>query len=178
MAYPEPLRAVVREAHNHGLVPPACFLGDPAGRTVFPDWWEIAGTDAIQVPFLSYTPARPTANGKRISMDFKKQYSREPTFVAFEGHDSVLVLARAFEDAGTTESPNVCDALRRVELEGTRGTIKFSTEHDGVVHQQWKWPPVCVVAYSHARQAFSEADLLWDAEHGHSIGTKSLRGAG
>jgi ABC-type branched-subunit amino acid transport system substrate-binding protein len=47
MGYPEPLRAVVGEAHNHGLVPPARFLGDPAGRAVFPDWWEITGTDAI-----------------------------------------------------------------------------------------------------------------------------------
>ena len=111
-------------------------------------------------------------------MDFKKQYGREPTFVAFEGYDSVLVLARAFEDAGTTEPREVRDALRRVELEGTRGTIRFSTERAGVVHQQWKWPPVCVVAYSHARQAFSQADLLWDAEQGHLIGTKSLRGTG
>jgi len=179
MGYPEPLRSVVSEAHNAGLVPPTCFLGDPAGRTVFPDWWEIAGTDAIQVPFLSYArPARPTSNGKRISMEFNTQYGREPTFVAFEGYDSVLVLARAFEDAGTTEPSDVCDALRRMELEGTRGTIKFSTEREGVVHQQWKWPPVCVVAYSHARQAFSEADFLWDAEHGRSIGTKSLRRPG
>jgi hypothetical protein len=111
-------------------------------------------------------------------MDFKKQYGREPTFVAFEGYDSVLVLGRAFEDAGTAEPSNVCEALRRMELEGTRGTIKFSTEREGVVHQQWKWPPVCVVAYSHARQSFSQSDLLWDAEHGRSIGTKSLRRAG
>jgi ABC-type branched-subunit amino acid transport system substrate-binding protein len=179
MAYPEPLRSVVVEARSHGLVPPVCFLGDPAGRTVFPDFWEIAGSDAIQIPFLSYArPDRPTGNGKRVSIDFMKQYGREPTFVAFEGYDSVLVLARAFEDAGTTEPPKLRDALRRVELEGTRGTIRFSTERDGVVYQQWKWPPVCVVAYSHARQAFSQADLLWDAEQGHAIGTKSLRGAG
>jgi hypothetical protein len=177
MAFPEPLRSVVGEAHYHGLVPPACFLGDPAGRSVFPDWWEIAG--ATEVPFLSYArPDRPTGNGKRISMDFKKQYGREPTFVAFEGFDSVLVLARAFENAGTTEPASVRDALRRIELEGTRGTIRFSTEHEGVVHQQWKWPPVCVVAYSRARQGFSEADLLWDAEHGQRVGTKSLRRAG
>jgi ABC-type branched-subunit amino acid transport system substrate-binding protein len=179
MAFPEPLRSVVGEAHNHGLVPPACFLGDPAGRSVFPDWWEIAGTGATEVPFLSYArPDRPTDNGRRISMDFKAQYGREPTFVAFEGFDSVLVLARAFEDAGNTEPASVRDALRRIELEGTRGTIIFSTEHEGVVHQQWKWPPVCVVAFSHARQSFSEADLLWDAEHGQGIGTKSLRHAG
>lgn len=179
MAYPEPLRSVVAEARNHGLVPPACYLGDPAGRTVFPDWWEIAGSDAIQIPFLSYArPDCPTENGKRVSIDFKKQYGREPTFVAFEGYDSVLVLARAFEDVGTTEPRDVCDALCRMEFEGTRGTIKFSTEREGVVHQQWKWPPVCVVAYSHACQAFSEADLLWDAEQGHYGGTKSWRRAG
>lgn len=179
MAYPDPLRSVVGEAHNRGFVPPECFLGDPAGRTVFPDWWEIAGTDAIQVPFLSYArPTPPTSSGKRMSLDFKKQYGREPTFVAFEGYDSVLVLARAFEDAGTTEPPKVRDALRRVELEGTRGTIRFSTEREGVVHQQWKWPPICVVSFSRARQAFSEADVLWDAEHGRSMETKSLRRAG
>ena len=108
-------------------------------------------------------------------MDFNKQYGREPTFVAFEGYDSVLVLARAFEDAETTEPSSVCEALRRIELEGTRGTITFSTEAEGVVHQQWKWPPVCVVAYSHARQGFAQTDLLWDAEHGHSIASGSLR---
>ena len=179
MATPEPLGAVVREARTHGLVPPACFLGDPAGRTIFPDWWEVAGIHAVRIPFLSYArPTSPTRIGRHVSMDFWKQYSREPTFVAFEGYDSVLVLARAFASAGTMEPRGVCDALRRIEVEGTRGPIRFSTEPEGVVHQQWKWPPVCVVAFSHARQAFSEADLLWDADHADSIGTKPLRRPG
>ncbi len=91
---------------------------------------------------------------------------------------NAVVLARAFADAGTTEPTKVCEALRGVELEGTRGTIRFSTERDGVVHRQWKWPPVCVLAYSHTRQAFSQADLLWDAEQGKTIGPKALREAG
>jgi ABC-type branched-subunit amino acid transport system substrate-binding protein len=179
MGYPEPLHSLIGEARNRALFPPACFLGDPAGRTVFPDWWEIAGTDAIQIPFLSYArPDRPTENGKRVSVDFKSRYGREPTFVALEGYDSVLVLARAFEDAGSMEPLDVRAALRRIDVKGARGTVRFTTEREGVVYQQWKWPPVCVVAYSHARQAFSEAGLLWDAEHGHSIATKSLRRAG
>jgi len=176
MAYPEPLRSVVGEARAHCLGPPACFLGDPAGRAVFPDWWEIAGTDAVQVPFLSYTRlGHLTSQGKQMWAEFEKRYRREPTFVALEGYDAIVVLAHAFEGAGTTEPTKIRDALNRIEVEGARGTIGFSTEPTGVVHQQWRWPPVCVVAYSHARQAFSEAGLLWDAEHGHAIATKSLR---
>ncbi len=179
MAYPEPLGSVIGEARAHGLVPRACFLGDPAGRTVFPDWWEVAGTQATQVPFLSYArPGGPTREGDRVSVEFKKQNGREPTFVTLEGYDSVLALARAFEGAGTTEPPAVRDALRRIEFQGTRGTISFSTEPAGAVHQQWKWPPVCVVAHSHAHQAFSEADVLWDAEYGDSMATRSLRAGG
>lgn len=176
MAYPEPLRSVVAEVHAHGLVPPACFLGDPAGRAVFPDWWEVAGVDAVRIPFLSYVrPVDLTRAGEQMSAEFEREHGREPTFVALEGYDSTLVLAHAFDDAGTTEPAKVRDALRRIRVAGTRGTIAFSTEPAGVVHQQWKWPPVCVVAYSQAYQTFSEADLLWDAEHGSSIATKSLR---
>lgn len=176
MAYPEPLRSVVAEARAHDLVPPACFLGDPAGRTVFPDWWEIAGTDAAQIPFLSYARAdRLTSRGEEMSVKFENRYGREPTFVALEGYDSILALGRAFEDAVSTEPARVRDALCRIEPEGTRGTIRFSTEPAGVVHQQWKWPPVYVAAYSHARQPFSEVGILWDAEHGHASATRSLR---
>lgn len=176
IAYPEPLRSVVAEVQAHGLVPPTCFLGDPAGRTVFPDWWEVTGIEAVRVPFLSYArPADLSLAGEQMAADFAREYGRKPTFVALEGYDSILVLAHAFEDAGSTEPAKARAALCRIELEGTRGTIKFSTEPAGVVHQQWKWPPVCVVAYSQAHQAFSEADLLWDAEQGHPIATKSLR---
>jgi ABC-type branched-subunit amino acid transport system substrate-binding protein len=176
MAYPEPLRSLVGEARSLGVVPPACFLGDPAGRTVFPDWWETAGADTVQVPFLSYArPARPTDRGRGMSVAFAKQYGREPTFVAYEGYDSVLALAGAFADARTTAPGDVCDSLRRVECEGTRGAIRFSTEREGVVHQQWKWPPVCVLAHRRAGQPFSEADLFWDAEHGRFLATDTLR---
>jgi ABC-type branched-subunit amino acid transport system substrate-binding protein len=176
LAYPEPLRSVVREARAHGLGPPACFLGDPAGRTVFPDWWESAGTDATQIPFLSYIgPGGLTGRGKQMSADFEKRYGREPTFVALEGYDAILVLAHAFEDAGTTEPTKIRDALNRIAVEGTRGTIRFSTEPTGVVHQQWKWPPVSVVAYRHAHHTLSRADVLWDAERGQVGGAQSLR---
>lgn len=177
IAYPEPLRSVVAELRTLGLVPPGVFLGEPAGRTVFPDWWEVAGGDATNVPFLAYArPQELTPQGHRVAEGFEQEHGREPTFVAFEGYDSVLALARAIDAAGCTEPAHVCGALRRVEAGATRGTVAFSTEPEGVVHQQWRWPPVCVVAYRHPHQRFSAAVLLWDAERGGMDGTP-LRGS-
>jgi ABC-type branched-subunit amino acid transport system substrate-binding protein len=169
VAYPEPFVSLASEASRHGLVPPACFIGDPAGRVACQDRWGVAGADAMRVPFLSYMRLEQlTEEGQRLSKEFKVRLGREPTFVAYEGYDSVLVLAHACADAGTVDPGAVCNSLRKISVLGTRGTIRFSTEPDGVVHQQWKWPPVCVLAYSRPQQPFREADLLWDAEHGSS----------
>ena len=65
MGYPEPLRSVVGEAHNHSLVPPACFLGDPAGRAVFSDWWEIVGT--VDTGPFSLVCTTGSAHGQRTA---------------------------------------------------------------------------------------------------------------
>jgi len=179
VAYPEPFVSLAGEARRHGLAPPTCSLGDPAGRVAVPDWPGVVGMDTTGVPFLSYARLRhPTEEGLRIAKDFTNRFGREPTFVACEGYDSVLVFAHACTDAGTVDPGAVCHALRSITVPGTRGAIRFSTERDGVVHQQWKWPPVCVVAYSQPQQTFSEAELLWDAEHGHSGRPRPLRGTG
>lgn len=167
IGFPEPLRSVVTELRSHGLVPPTLFLGEPAGRTVFSDWWNVAGREVSNVPFLAYArPQELAPEGHRVSEQFEREHGREPTFVAFEGYDSVLALARAMDAAGRTDPARVCDALCRVGVGATRGTVAFSTEPEGVVHQQWRWPPVGVVAYRYPYQRFSAAILLWDAERG------------
>ncbi|MGH7362629.1 MAG: ABC transporter substrate-binding protein [Candidatus Methylomirabilales bacterium] len=169
VAYPEPLRSLIGELRTRGFLPAAVTLGDPAGRTVFPDWWDVTGGDATSVPFLAYArPGELAPEGRRAAEQFEREYGREPTFVALEGYDSVLALARAIEAAAGTDPSQVCEALRRLEIGGTRGPIAFSTEPEGVVHQQWRWPPVCVVAYHQPRQRFATASLLWDADRGRT----------
>jgi ABC-type branched-subunit amino acid transport system substrate-binding protein len=165
VAYPEPFAALASEAEKHGLVPPGCFLGDPAGRVAQHGACDLPASAALQVPFLSYSPSRPKEEGQRMARKFNQRFGREPTFVACEGYDSVLVLAQAFVNAGSIEPAAVCGALRKLAVSGTRGTIQFSTEPDGVVHQQWKWPPVRVVAYTRPEQTLTDADVLWDSQH-------------
>jgi hypothetical protein len=68
VAYPEPFVSLASEASRHGLVPPACFIGDPAGRVACQDRWGVAGTDAMRVPFLSYLRLEQlTEEGQRLS---------------------------------------------------------------------------------------------------------------
>lgn len=165
VGYPENLRSVLNQLRLHHLVTPSLTLGDPAGRTIFGDWWQVAGADAVGIPFLSYErPSQLSDRGESVAKDFEREYGREPSFVALEGYDSMLVLEAAVKSAGTMDPADVCYALRNIETEGTRGTIRFSTEPHGVVHQQWRWAPTCVVAFRHAHQPFSMSDILWDAE--------------
>ena len=56
-----------------------------------------------------------------------------PSFVAFEGYDTILVLARALDSSWAS-----------VSVEGTRGQITFART-PGVNVWQWAWPPVQVV---------------------------------
>jgi ABC-type branched-subunit amino acid transport system substrate-binding protein len=162
---PDHLRAIVDELRNRRVNSPSLILGDPAGRTIFRDWWEAVGADASGIPFLAYErPGRLTARGAGAARDFETAYGREPSFVALEGYDAILVLAAAARAAGSVDPAAVCHALRHTAVEGTRGTIAFSTEPVGVVHQQWKWPPTCVVVFRAGGQRFSSSEVLWDAE--------------
>lgn len=165
VGYPENLRSVLHQLRLHDLLTPSLILGDPAGRTIFEDWWEVAGANAVGIPFLSYErPSKLTERGERAANDFEREYGREPSFVALEGYDSLLVLEAAIRSAESIDPADVCYALRNIETEGTRATIRFSTEPQGVVHQQWRWAPTCVVAFRHTHQSFSMSDVLWDAE--------------
>jgi len=165
VGYPENLRSVLDQLRLQRLVTPSLILGDPAGRTIFEDWWEVAGADAAGIPFLAYEqPRKLTERGESAARDFEREYGREPSFVALEAYDSMLVLEAGIKAAGSIDPADVCYALRHTETKGTRGTIRFSTEPQGVVHQQWRWAPTCVVAFQHAYQHFSESDVLWEAE--------------
>jgi ABC-type branched-subunit amino acid transport system substrate-binding protein len=169
VAYPEPVRSVIRQLHGRGFRPPRLSLGDPAGRAGFPDWWAVVGSDTTDVPFLAYLrPGQLTTEGRWAFEQLTRTNGQEPTFVALEGYDSVLCLAAGIDAAVTTRAGDVCNALRRLDIAGTRDVIRFRTEPAGVVHQQWTWPPVTVLAFDTANQPFSQAKNLWDEKESES----------
>ena len=56
---------------------------------------EAVGDDAAGVPFLRYLPERLSPLGARVEAALREQLAEAPSFVAFEGYDTIAVLAEA-----------------------------------------------------------------------------------
>jgi hypothetical protein len=97
------------------------LIGAPAGQP------ELAAPLA-GIPFLAYLPERLTPLGERV-----RAVLGSPSFVAFEGYDTILALAEGLGPSG---------AWARVDVWGTRGRIRF------VRDRVWQWAdaPIQVAA--------------------------------
>jgi hypothetical protein len=122
---PEPAVSIVRSVRRDPRLADI-LIGAPAGQP------ELLGDAGI--PFLRYRPEHLGPLGARVEAALREQLAEEPSFVAFEGYDTILVLADVLR--GTPWAG--------VDVEGTRGRITFSRPPGSTVWQ-WAWPPVQVV---------------------------------
>ncbi|MEU2062548.1 ABC transporter substrate-binding protein [Streptomyces sp. NPDC013455] len=142
VGHPEPavpvVKAVRRDRRLAGIA-----IGAPAGQPEFAGWAALLGDDGAAVPFLRYLPERLGPLGARVGKALRERLAEAPSFVAFEGYDTVAVLAEVLRSHGTDRA-GVAAAWPRVAVEGTRGRITFSrTPGTGV--WQWDATPVEVV---------------------------------
>ena len=56
-------------------------------------WATLLGDDCAAIPFLRYVPERLNPLGVRVEATLREQLGEVPSFVAFEGYDTVTVLA-------------------------------------------------------------------------------------
>ncbi|SPO01767.1 uncharacterized protein DNG_04440 [Cephalotrichum gorgonifer] len=119
------------------------MVGAPAGQPEFADWAEILGDDVAAIPFLRYLPSSLSSLGVRVETALRKELPEAPSFVAFEGYDSITVLAHMLRSHGL-DRVRIAGSWSLVSVEGTRGTIQFSRT-PGINFWQWTWPPIQVV---------------------------------
>ncbi len=127
------VNAVRRDERLAGLL-----IGAPAGQPEFPEWAKELGRDGTAIPFLRYLPDRLTPLGTQVEAALRQRLAVAPSFVAFEGYDTIVVLAELLR-TGDTSAP-----WADIAVEGTRGSIRFSRV-PGIGVWQWAWPPVQVV---------------------------------
>jgi ABC-type branched-subunit amino acid transport system substrate-binding protein len=139
---PEPATTIVRSVRNDRRLA-GIMIGAPAGQPEFAGWLKLLGDDGAGIPFLRYLPARFSPLGARVEAALRERLAEAPSFVAFEGYDTVTVLAGLLRSAGADRA-RLAQSWPHVAVEGTRGRIQFSRT-PGISVWQWAWAPVQVV---------------------------------
>ncbi|MEU3777729.1 ABC transporter substrate-binding protein [Streptomyces sp. NPDC032472] len=141
--HPEPavsiVRSVRRDRRLAGIV-----MGAPAGQPEFAEWAALLGREGAAIPFLRYLPERIGPLGARVGAALRARLAEAPSFVAFEGYDTIAVLAEVLRSDGGADRARTAGAWPHVAVEGTRGRIRFSRT-PGISVWQWAWAPVQVV---------------------------------
>ncbi|MGW2787315.1 ABC transporter substrate-binding protein [Streptomyces populi] len=142
VGHPEPAVSIVRSVRRDRRLS-GMMIGAPAGQPEFGEWAALPGAEGAAVPFLRYLPEHLGPLGARVGTALRERLGRAPSFVAFEGYDTVTVLADVLRSRGEDRA-GVAAGWPHVDVEGTRGRIRFSRV-PGTGVWQWAWPPVQVV---------------------------------
>jgi len=139
---PEPAVSIVKSVRRDQRLA-EIMMGAPAGQPEFAEWATLLGDDGTAIPFLRYLPERFSPLGARIGAALREWLGEAPSFVAFEGYDTIAVLADVLRSHGTDRA-RIADAWPRVAVEGSRGQIRFSRT-PGISVWQWAGAPIQIV---------------------------------
>ncbi|MEU6787739.1 ABC transporter substrate-binding protein [Nonomuraea angiospora] len=142
VGHPEPAVPIVKSVRRDRRLA-EIMIGAPAGQPEFAGWARSLGDDGAAIPFLRYLPERLGPLGTRVEAALRERLAEAPSFVAFEGYDTIAVLAEVLRSYGADRA-RTAESWPRVAVEGTRGRIRFSRT-PGISVWQWAWTPVQVV---------------------------------
>jgi ABC-type branched-subunit amino acid transport system substrate-binding protein len=142
VGYPEPAVSIVKAVRRDPRLG-SVLIGAPAGQPELGEWLALLGREGAAIPFLRYLPEQLTSLGRHVDTALRERLAQAPSFVAFEGYDTIAVLAAMMRSHGT-EPGRLAQAWSEVSIEGTRGQIGFSRV-PGIGVWQWAWPPIQVV---------------------------------
>lgn len=143
VGHPEPAVSIVKSVRRDQRLA-EIMIGAPAGQPEFAEWATLLGADSAAIPFLRYLPERLSPLGARVETALRERLGEAPpSFVAFEGYDTVAVLADVLRSHGADRA-RIAESWPRVAVEGTRGQIQFSRK-PGISVWQWAWTQIQVV---------------------------------
>ncbi|MEU5762088.1 ABC transporter substrate-binding protein [Nocardia sp. NPDC047648] len=141
VGYPERAVSIVESVRRDKRLA-EIMIGAPAGQPEFAEWARLLGADSAAISFLRYLPERLGPLGARVEKALRERLTEAPSFVAFEGYDTVAVLADMLRSHGADRT-RTAESWPRVAIEGTRGMIRFS-RMPGISVWQWARAPIQV----------------------------------
>jgi len=153
---------IIKQAYEIGLSPETiCYEVTGAGDRYTELWPAVGEAGKYLIFFTPYNPsAKLTELGERVRAKYKEKYGEEPTYIVFNGYDCALAMIEAIKRAGSTDPDKIIAALEDLEIEGTRGIIKFSKE-SGPYWHQWLEVPVFTCQYHDVNLRNDEATILY-----------------
>jgi len=142
VGHPETAASIVRSVRCDPRVDDV-LIGAPAGQPEFAEFASLMGDDSAGIPFLRYLPNQLSPLGMRVETSLYQRLAETVSFVAFEGYDTVAVLAAALRSHGADRA-RLAESWPHISVTGTRGHIQFSRP-PGLSIWHWAWPPVQVV---------------------------------
>lgn len=119
---------IAKQARQQGITVP--LLGGDGWDA--PQLWELGG-DALNNTFISnhYSVDDPSPLIKKFVDDYKARYKVTPDSLAALGYDAMKVLGDALKRAGTTDEPQLRDAIAQTKnFPGVTGTITMNSERN------------------------------------------------
>ena len=129
------VKSVRRDPRLAGIL-----IGAPAGQPEFAEWATSLGDDGAAIPFLRYLPERLSPLGARVETALRERLAEAPSFVAFEGYDTVAVLADVLRSHGADRARRL--AARRRRRHPRADPVLPRAGHRRVAVG---WPPIQVV---------------------------------
>jgi branched-chain amino acid transport system substrate-binding protein len=180
---PDMLGGVITGIGNSRMLRQACELGlAPSAQTAYygttdsqyPEFWETVG-DCGQYVFFTYVGLPKSLwneNTEAFMANYEARFGQVPGGVAMESYDSVYVLLKAMEQAGSTEAGPIIDALESIEHLGVLGKIWFPYNSSNPVPDdqpawmwhQWPTPNVFILQYTEVGQSVDEAIVTFPVE--------------
>ena len=158
---------IVKQAADIGLATtPETAMFAVGTDALYPEYWQTVGkagdfsiTKTGYHPILGVTPAV-----KAFIAKFQAKTGKIPTFAAMEAYDSIHVLAKAIQDAGSTKPDKIVAELEKIHYNGVLGTIYFSSAREpAYMYHEWPGAKAVIVQYTEVGQKYTDAQLLWPA---------------
>lgn len=180
---PDMLAGVITGIGNSRMLRQACDLGlAPTAETAYyasvdsqyPEFWENVG-DCGQYAFFTYVGLPESLwNDKTGTFiaDYEERYKQTPGGSAMAAYDATYLLLNAIEEAGSTDSQAIIDALEGIKYTGVMGDFWFEytadnpvpSDQPGWMWHQWPTPNTYIIQYTEVDQTAGDAPVVFPLE--------------
>jgi branched-chain amino acid transport system substrate-binding protein len=164
----------VKQACELGLAPTAKTVLYATVDAFYPEYWENVG-ECGQYTLFSYVGLPKSVWNEKTEAfmtKFEERYGQVPGTHAMEAYDATYLLAKAIEDAGSTDPQAIISALETIKYTGALGELWFEygsqnpvpADQPAWMWHQWPTPSVFIMQYLEVNQAGDDAVVVWPRE--------------